>query len=218
LPPRQPASSSQAPKGKRHEARRQEIVEAAERVFGRAGYSSATTADIAAEVGITQPALYRYFSSKRDLFLEALAFRQAEIQAGVEAALAGPGSIREKLGRIGAATERLVLAHPEMAMLRIQAIALASHDAEVRDRIIETIDRLFSGHKALLAAGAAEGSLREDIDTHAVAASITGMALFFYVATTIDHPLAKLEDGEPMVARLLNQLTGEESDSVPEAD
>ena len=71
-PERSEKADAPAPKGRRALARRREIVEAAERVFGRAGYWSATMADIAAEVHITQPALYRYFRSKRDLFLEAL--------------------------------------------------------------------------------------------------------------------------------------------------
>lgn len=194
-------------KAARREARRREIVEAAERVFGRAGYWNATTADIASEVGITQPALYRYFSSKRELFLEALAFRQADIQAAIQSALATPGTMADKLAAMSAATESIVLAHPELAMLRIQAIAVAAQDEEVRAGVLATIDQLFNGHKAMVAEAQREGSVAADVDPHVAAASITGLALFFYVATTVGHPLADLEpDREPMVARLVKML------------
>lgn len=195
-----------ARKGKRYQVRRREIIEAAERVFGRAGYWSATMADIAAEVDITQPALYRYFASKRELFLEALSFRQGEIQQGITEILGGPEPLQEKLKQIGIATEATVKAHPEMAMLRIQAISVAAQDDELRSGVARTIDQLFEGHQALVRAAVAEGSLREDVDPRVVAAAVTGMALFLYVATTIDHPLAKTEDAQSMMGRLLKML------------
>lgn len=47
--------------------RRVEIVEAATRVFARHGVAGATMHEIAAEVGLTAGALYRYFPSKDDL-------------------------------------------------------------------------------------------------------------------------------------------------------
>lgn len=49
------------------EARRQSIVEAARRAFVRKGTQLTTMADIAAEVGITPGAIYRYFPTKEDL-------------------------------------------------------------------------------------------------------------------------------------------------------
>ena len=47
--------------------RRQSILKAAERCLARKGYYSCTTAEIAAEAGITEPVLYQHFRDKRDL-------------------------------------------------------------------------------------------------------------------------------------------------------
>jgi AcrR family transcriptional regulator len=54
------------------QARRQAVLDSACRVFSRASYRGATTAEIAREAGISEPILYRHFGSKRDLYLACL--------------------------------------------------------------------------------------------------------------------------------------------------
>ena len=52
--------------------RRQQILDAAEVVFSANGYRDVGTAAVAAEAGVSEPTLYRYFDSKRDLYLAVL--------------------------------------------------------------------------------------------------------------------------------------------------
>lgn len=59
--------------------RRQEILEAALRVFAQRGYEAATNAAIARDAGVTAAALYYYFPSKEDLFLAAVVEREGRI-------------------------------------------------------------------------------------------------------------------------------------------
>jgi AcrR family transcriptional regulator len=47
--------------------RRQEVIEAAVRVFHQKGYASASIQDVAAEVGVLKGSLYHYIDSKEDL-------------------------------------------------------------------------------------------------------------------------------------------------------
>ena len=47
--------------------RRQDVLEAAVRVFHEKGYASATIQDVAAEVGVLKGSLYHYIDSKEDL-------------------------------------------------------------------------------------------------------------------------------------------------------
>ncbi|RJP28495.1 MAG: TetR/AcrR family transcriptional regulator [Actinobacteria bacterium] len=49
------------------EKRKQSILKATERCLARKGYYNCTTADIAAEAGITEPVLYQHFQDKRDI-------------------------------------------------------------------------------------------------------------------------------------------------------
>jgi|SRR6516165_3334013 len=50
--------------------RREEILDAARKIFARRGYQSSSLDDVAAETGISKPTLYYYFPSKAHLFFE----------------------------------------------------------------------------------------------------------------------------------------------------
>lgn len=62
-------------------ARRENILDAAIAVFARVGYREAATAAIAAELGISEPTIFRHFPTKRALYLAAID-RSAEITMG----------------------------------------------------------------------------------------------------------------------------------------
>lgn len=61
-------------KGKRmsKEERRTQIIESAMNLFVKNGYHATTTASIAEEAGISEVTLFRYFSSKEELFSAGL--------------------------------------------------------------------------------------------------------------------------------------------------
>ena len=138
--------------------------------------------------------------------MAALAFRQQELQDVVAAALAEPGNSSEKLSRIARGTTSVVLAHPEMAMLRVQAIAVAAQDEEIRANVQATMTRLRKGHEALISAAIAEGTLDESVEPFVMAVAISGFALFHYVAVTIEDPIAENPVEHDVVARLLQML------------
>jgi AcrR family transcriptional regulator len=50
------------------DARREQILDVAIEVFGRAGYYGASMNDIADAAGVTKPVLYQHFDSKSDLY------------------------------------------------------------------------------------------------------------------------------------------------------
>lgn len=62
--------------------RKAQITSAAVRVFARHGYRGATTRGIAAEAGVAEALLYRYFDSKEELFLAAVERTAGRIVAG----------------------------------------------------------------------------------------------------------------------------------------
>jgi AcrR family transcriptional regulator len=57
--------------GKKAEAKKELILDAAKTVFGKLGYSKATLDDIAHTIGLKKPTLYYYYKSKEVLFIEA---------------------------------------------------------------------------------------------------------------------------------------------------
>ena len=54
------------------EERRLQILESALKVFIEKGYNGATTLEIAKEAGISEVTLFRYFSSKKELFMACI--------------------------------------------------------------------------------------------------------------------------------------------------
>lgn len=57
---------------RRRDENRHFIIEAAEKVFAGRGYTLATMDEIAAESGFSKATLYKYFKSKKDIFLEII--------------------------------------------------------------------------------------------------------------------------------------------------
>jgi AcrR family transcriptional regulator len=60
-------------KQKRAAATYEALLQAAARVFAERGFDEAQTPEIAAEAGVSTGAFYRYFSDKRQIFLEVMA-------------------------------------------------------------------------------------------------------------------------------------------------
>src|SRR2546425_11508487 len=64
---------------------RTRILESAHRVFSQKGYREATMDEIAQGLGLSKPALYRYYKSKEELFREVFKlFNQATAEALIE--------------------------------------------------------------------------------------------------------------------------------------
>ena len=65
-------SSHGVPAADRTHETRQLILQVAQRLFMEQGYRTVSTRHIAAACGITQPALYRHFATKQDLYVAVL--------------------------------------------------------------------------------------------------------------------------------------------------
>ncbi|WP_354641280.1 TetR/AcrR family transcriptional regulator [Kitasatospora camelliae] len=113
---------------RRPPGRRTQILTAASDQFHRRGYHQVSMAEVAAEVGITAPALYRHFRSKPELLLRAVtrgldALREAVARAtdgtpaGLCAALASVAVDHRALGTLWQRDSRL-LPPAQRAILR----------------------------------------------------------------------------------------------------
>jgi AcrR family transcriptional regulator len=82
------------------EERREAILDAAVEEIAAHGFSGATTADVAKRAGISQPYVFRFFATKKDLYIAVLERCTARILQGWEGAVTRPGETRlEALGR-----------------------------------------------------------------------------------------------------------------------
>lgn len=190
----------------RGETRRRQILEAAEQVFGRAGYWGATTEEVARLAGVTQPALYRYFASKHDLFAAALTLRQVEMNAAFKEALSRGGSALEKIRGASCAAIDLAAKYPHMARLRLQAAAVAASDDDLRPLVRGTLDVMLGAHAALVREAIANGEIPASIDPAEVANLLTGQAFLMYLGLSLRHEGAAPERARDCIDHLLRVL------------
>lgn len=104
--------------------RRGEILDAATTVFYRRGYDAGTMREIAEEVGVSEPALYRHFSGKEDLFEEIIRQAGERVRAEVVPAIesARPVDVRRVIRELVA--DRQTMASTYLPV--IQTVMLAS--------------------------------------------------------------------------------------------
>jgi AcrR family transcriptional regulator len=123
-----------------HELKRRAILEGAADVFARRGFVAGTTKEIAAEVGLSQPAIYHYVGSKNDLLREIAMQVDHDMVAALEAGLARSEKPAEQLrGIIEEYTAAVVRDRRSFAVFWQEGYWLPQ-DVQAR---IETDQRLF---------------------------------------------------------------------------
>lgn len=104
--------------------REAEILDAATSLFAELGYNDADTQALVERLGVGKGTLYRYFPSKRELFLAAVDRVMRRMTARIDASVAG---IEDPLERIAEAIRAYLdyfAEHPEYVELLIQERAL----------------------------------------------------------------------------------------------
>jgi AcrR family transcriptional regulator len=79
------------------DARREQILDCAVRLFGERPYAAVSTTDIAREAGVARGLLNHYFGTKRDLYLEVV--RKLVLLPDIAEAQVGSGALRSRVQR-----------------------------------------------------------------------------------------------------------------------
>lgn len=100
--------------------RREEILDAATRVFAEVGYRCADVQNVANCAGVGKGTVYRYFGNKEMLFLAAADRGMTLMRAAVDEAAAGAEDALEKIKRAVLAYLAFFAARPRLVELLIQ--------------------------------------------------------------------------------------------------
>ena len=152
--------------------KREEILEEATRLFAAEGYARAKVDDVAAGLGIAKGTVYRYFSTKEQLFLAAADKAMEGLQSAI---LSVTDPIDDPFEKIKAA----VKAYLSFFDANLHLIEIFVHErAEFRDRKKPTFltyrDKNISKFETLLAEMKQAGLVR-DIDEKSTAATVANM-------------------------------------------
>ncbi len=163
-------------------ARREHILDAAERCFARAGFHRTSMQDICREAGISPGALYLYFASKEAL-ITGLCEREG---ARLAQNMSGMTDVPDFMAAITALAEHYCFEEPVRKMhLHMQIGAEAVHNPQIAATLRRTSDDLMARFAAMIDRVRAEGRIAPQFDSYTVTRvlAIMGDGLYWHRAT-----------------------------------
>lgn len=145
--------------------RRNDIINAAEKVFSEMGFEDSTMSDIAEKAELSKGTLYLYFKSKEELHLEVGLIALEKITEFINSKTDDNNPGLENLKIALKAYLEFSEEYPTFyrAILEFESSKLDKVDAEDKSRIIQQGSPLYL-LRDMLAKGIEDGSLRKDID------------------------------------------------------
>lgn len=160
------------------EERKRLIVEGAEGVFADLGFAGADTTALARAAGVSAPALYRYFPSKKDLYLATLK-RAGPRLAGIWGRVAE--DVKDPLEAIwsfGLGYYDHVQSHAPVMKLWFLALC-ESHDPEIQAVLKGNFTSLVDALQENLERGKRDGLVGSNVDTRVAAWHFMSIGLTF---------------------------------------
>lgn len=152
--------------------KRQQILDAATRVFASRGYHGARVSDIAREAGIAYGLVYHYFRNKDEILDTIFAERWGAFVAVVDGVAAGSQPASEKLRQLAALVLFAYRRRPDWVKVLVFEIQRSSRFSEPEQ--IEAVGRLFRAVARIVRDGQEAGELRGDLDANLVCLAFIG--------------------------------------------
>ncbi len=160
------------------------ILDAAERVFARAGFHAATMSDVALEAAMSPGNLYRYFSSK-DAIIAGMAERdRTQIAADFGGLAPSKGPVLDQLEDLG--RRHLVQEPREKAIICLQIWAEAARNPAMATMCAAIDGTLAEGLAGAVAGAKASGELPPNLDDARFLQAIFMMSDGFFCRRAID--------------------------------
>jgi AcrR family transcriptional regulator len=209
MPPDLATIAAEPPLSERHIR----ILDAAERVFARAGFHAATMQDVAAEAGMSPGNLYRYFSAK-DAIIAGIAERdRSTIAADFAALCPSRGPLLDQLEEIG--RKHLTGEPQEKAIICLQIWAEAARNPAMARMCADIDGTVMAGLSAAIAEAKSTGELPARLDEGRFLLAITLMADGFFCRKAMDPAFDPAFAAETLFAAM-RQLA--QTMLLPEAD
>ena len=119
-----PESTVSGVKTDRCAERREEILDAATKLFAEHGYADTDTQQLADKLGVGKGTLYRYFPSKRELFLAAADRGMRKLCQYIDASIAAIEAPPDKIAEVVRSYLTFFAENPELCELLIHERAL----------------------------------------------------------------------------------------------
>jgi TetR/AcrR family transcriptional regulator, fatty acid metabolism regulator protein len=173
--------------------KRQQLLEAAIRVFAREGYHTSRVGDIAEEAGVAHGLLYHYFPSKEEVLATIFRENWRQLLERFHQVEASPEPSDEQLRGVAKILLRTWRNDPDLVRVMVREVARSPQ----LQRQVEEIREAFATIQRIVERGQARGELRSDLDPRLV-------SWIFYGALEellTGWVLGELPDGDEEVSR-----------------
>jgi len=158
-----------------------QILDAAERLFAQQGFSRTTIMQIGKAAGVNSALLYYYFGDKERLYHAVLERLVSRLISRTLGGLGTDVSPELKIRGFIQAQVETIMANPQLPKLFMRE--MLDHDAE---HAVEQIQHLaatsFKGLCETIEEGQRQGTFRPDIDPKFAAISTVGQVAYFFLA------------------------------------
>lgn len=164
-----------------HSPTRDQILDSAETLFARQGFSATPIKEIAAEAGVNSALLYYYFEDKETLYKAMLSRLIEGLVSSLAARMQGVTDPAAAIRAFAAAQAEAILARPVLPRLLLRE--LLDHDAKhAHEQIAVAVGRGLLPLAQVIEAGQRAGRFRSDADPRFAAISIIAQLMYFFVA------------------------------------
>jgi len=149
------------------ERRTNEIIDVAEKIFSLKGFNKTTMDDIAADLELTKPALYRYFKSKEDLYFAVVARGVNILDNMMMEAVESKRTGIEKIHATGVVFCRFYKKYPDYCRMMIHARStfLECYESTSFQELTKSDKNNLEIMCSAIETGKKDGTIRTDIDT-----------------------------------------------------
>jgi TetR/AcrR family transcriptional regulator len=187
-------------KERERKQRKEEIIQAAEKVFFSKGFDQSTMDDIAEQAELSKGTIYLYFKSKDDLHMAVAHQAIILLRSYTSAAAEGEGTALEKLRRMGWACIEFSRTHPDqmkaimsLEELQPQSISLTATDVQYMIFNESTVGTVIQ----LVEQGVGEKLIRSDLPASLIAHTLWMSVLSVIRFVTLKEGLFEMLELSP---------------------
>ncbi len=169
---------------------REKILDAAEALFARRGYSGVGLREVAESVGLVKSSLFHHFRSKAQLYCEVIARVLDRIWLELAPVLDSDGGPAERLDRGIEALIDALAEHPPAARLLLRSLVEEDdfESAAEAQRVEEALGEILDGIGRLLREGVEAGVFREVSVPHMVQ-TLIGATVYHFASGDLGESL-----------------------------
>ena len=154
-----------------------EIIEAATKLIGMGGVQSLTTKTLAAEMGFSEPALYRHFSDKNEILKSVLMYYKEILREGLTNIIQSDSTGKEKVKSMIDFQFNHFTNSPAVIMVIFSETSF-QHNSQLSQAVSGIMNQKRKMVSTIIQLGQKEGNIRNDIAPEQLSTMIMGSMRF----------------------------------------